>query len=113
MWQVDFERNGLAWIDSNDNENSIISFMRKAEDSGDYVIVISNFSVKEEKSYRMGVPEAGFYEEVLNTDKERYGGRGHENGKVSAEDIPYHNRSHSIRLTIPPLATIYLKHAAV
>ena len=112
LWQVDFDWNGFQWIDCNDNENSIVSFIRKAEESDDYLIVLSNFSVNKREGYRLGVPESGAYEEVFNTDAKEYGGEGITNSEMHAEDFPYHNRSHSIRLTIPPLATIYLKHAA-
>ena len=112
LWQVDFDWNGFQWIDCNDNENSIISFIRKAEDSNDYLIVICNFTPETRESYRLGVPKAGAYVEVFNSDAEEFGGKGVKNSKLLTEDLPYHNRSHSITLTIPPLATLYLKHAA-
>ena len=112
LWQVDFDWNGFQWIDCNDNENSIISFIRKAEDSNDYLIVICNFTPETRESYRLGVPKAGAYVEVFNSDAEEFGGKGIKNSKLLTEDLPYHNRSHSITLTIPPLATLYLKHAA-
>ena len=113
FWQVDFDWNGFQWIDCNDNDNSIISFIRKAEDSDDYLIVICNFTPNAKEDYRIGVPDAGNYLEVFNSDAEEFGGKGIKNSNdLTTEDFPYHNRSHSIKLTIPPLATIYLKHAA-
>ena len=112
LWEVDFDRNGFQWIESNDNLNSIVSFMRKAEDSEDYLIIISNFTANTKEGYRIGVPETGAYEEVLNSDATEWGGKGITNSKLTTEEVPYHNRSQSIRLKIPPLATIYLKHVA-
>ena len=112
LWQVDFDKDGFQWIDCNDNDNSIISFIRRAQDSSDYLIVISNFSAKGQEIYRIGVPKAGIYEEVLNTDAEDFGGKGITNERMEAEPIAYQNRSHSITMTIPPLSTVYVKQAA-
>lgn len=112
LWQVDFDRNGFQWIDCNDNDNSIISFIRKAEDSDDYLIVICNFTPNAKEGYRIGVPNAGAYVEVFNSDAEEFGGKGIKNSTLLTEEIPYHNRNHSITMTIAPLATIYLRHAA-
>ena len=78
----------------------------------EYVIVISNFTAKKQEGYRIGVPESGSYVEVFNTDAKEYGGKGITNSEMVAEEYPYHNRSQSITLTIPTLATIYLKQAA-
>jgi len=111
LWQVDFDWNGFQWIDCNDNENSIISFIRKAEDSEDYLIAICNFLPEVQENYRIGVPDKGAYVEVFNSDAKEFGGRGVTNsGLLKTEDFPYHNRNQSICLTIPPLATIFLRH---
>ena len=111
LWQVDFDWNGFQWIDCNDNDNSVVSFIRKAEDSSDYVIAICNFTPEVRKNYRIGVPNSGAYVEVFNSDAEEFGGSGVTNStKLVTEDFPWHNRSHSITLTVPPLATIFLKH---
>lgn len=114
LWQVDFDWNGFQWIDCNDNDNSIVSFIRKAEDSDDYLIAICNFTPNAHEGYRIGVPDKGSYVEVFNSDAEEFGGSGITNsGALLTEEIPYHNRNHSITLTIPPLATIYLKHDVI
>jgi len=114
LWQVDFDWNGFQWIDCNDNDNSIVSFIRKAENSDDYLIAISNFTPNAHEGYRIGVPDKGSYVEVFNSDAEEFGGSGIKNsGALLTEEIPYHNRNHSITLTIPPLATIYLKHDVI
>ena len=111
LWQVDFDWNGFQWIDCNDNENSVVSFIRKAQDSSDYIIAVCNFTPNVRKGYRIGVPDSGAYVEVFNSDAEEFGGSGVTNAtKLVTEDFPWHNRSHSITLTIPPLATIFLKH---
>lgn len=111
LWQVDFDWNGFQWIDCNDNDNSVISFIRKAEDSDDYLIVISNFTPEQHDNYRIGVPDKGAYVEVFNSDAEEFGGKGISNSdKLTTEDFPYHNRNQSLQLTIPPLATIFLRH---
>ena len=114
LWQVDFDWNGFQWIDCNDNDNSIVSFIRKAEDSDDYLIVICNFTPNTREGYRIGVPEKGSYVEIFNSDEEEFGGSGVKNfGGLMTEEIPYHNRNHSITLTIPPLATIFLRHDVI
>jgi 1,4-alpha-glucan branching enzyme len=111
LWQVDFDWNGFQWIDCNDNDNSVISFIRKAEDSDDYLIVICNFKPERHDDYRIGVPDKGAYVEIFNSDAEEFGGKGITNaGSLKSEDFPYHNRNQSITLTIPPLSTIFLKH---
>lgn len=111
LWQVDFDWNGFRWIDCNDNDNSIISFIRKAEDSDDYLIAICNFKPEVHYNYRIGVPDKGSYVEVFNSDAAEFGGSGVTNsGNLSTQDFPYHNRNQSIQLTIPPLATIFLRH---
>ena len=111
LWQVDFDWNGFQWIDCNDNDNSIVSFIRKAEDSDDYLITICNFTPEVHENYRIGVPDKGAYVEVFNSDAKEFGGSGVTNSdKLSTEDFPYHNRNQSLTLTVPPLATIFLKH---
>lgn len=113
LWQVDFDWNGFQWIDCNDNDNSIVSFIRKAEDSAEYLIAVCNFTPNVREGYRIGVPESGAYVEVFNSDAEEFGGSGVTNAKrLLTEDFPWHNRSHSITLTVPPLATIFLKRGA-
>ena len=110
FWQVDFDWNGFQWIDCNDNENSIVSFIRKAEDGNDFIIAICNFTPEVHHGYRIGVPSKGAYVEVFNSDLQEFGGSGVRNeGDITTEDVPWHNREQSIVLTIPPLATVYLR----
>ena len=111
LWQVDFDWNGFQWIDCNDNENSIVSFIRKAEDPSDYLVAVCNFTPEVRHGYRIGVPEKGSYIEVFNSDDEAFCGSGVKNeGEIKTEDVKWHDRDQSIVLTIPPMATIYLRH---
>ena len=111
LWQVDFDWNGFQWIDCNDNENSIVSFIRKAEDPSDYLVAVCNFTPEVRHGYCIGVPEKGSYIEVFNSDDEAFGGSGVKNeGEIKTEDVKWHDRDQSIVLTIPPMATIYLRH---
>ena len=110
FWQVDFDWNGFQWIDPNDNDNSVVSFIRKAKDSEDYIIAVSNFTPEVRVGYRIGVPDKGAYVEVFNSDLEEYGGSGVRNeGDLLTQDVNWHNREQSIEIRVPPLATIYLK----
>ena len=111
LWQVDFDWNGFQWIDCNDNENSVVSFIRKAEDPSDYIVAVCNFTPEVRHDYRIGVPEKGSYIEVFNSDDEAFGGSGVKNeGEIKTEDVKWHDRDQSILLTVPPMATIYLRH---
>ena len=111
LWEVDFDWNGFQWIDCEDNEHSIISFLRKAENPDDYLVVICNFTPEVRQNYRVGVPEAGAYVEVFNSDDEAFGGSGVRNdGAIETQAVPWQDRGQSITLTLPPLATVYLRH---
>ena len=110
FWEIDFDWEGFQWIDPNDCNNSVVSFIRKADDSKDYIIAVCNFTPEVRHSYRIGVPAAGTYVEVFNSDDEAFGGSGVKNeGDIITQDVPWHNREQSIELTVPPLATIYLR----
>ncbi len=110
LFEVDFEWAGFEWIDANDSANSILSFLRRAKSSDDFVIVVCNFTPVPREEYRVGVPTAGFYREILNTDSSHYEGSDAGNsGGVRAEPIPWNGRPWSIKLRVPPLAAVYFK----
>ena len=110
LWQVDFDWNGFEWIDCNDNDNSVVSFVRKADNSNDFLVAICNFTPEVHQAYRVGMPRRGIYREVFNSDEEIFGGSGVKNeGDLVTEEIRWHERDHSLSLTIPPLAVIYLR----
>jgi len=111
LHQVDFDWHGFEWIDCTDADSSILSFLRRARDPGDFIAVVANFTPVQRDGYRVGVPEAGFYREIMNTDAEKYGGTNVGNlGGVHAEAIPWNNQPFSIYLRMPALAVIYFKH---
>jgi 1,4-alpha-glucan branching enzyme len=110
LHEVDFEYQGFTWIDCLDNENSVISFMRKARDAGDFTVMVANFTPVPRPGYRIGVPEAGWYREVLNSDAGLYGGSNMGNGGgVQTEPIAAHGYPQSVSLVLPPLAFVMLK----
>jgi 1,4-alpha-glucan branching enzyme len=110
LHEVDFEGSGFSWIDCNDNENSVISMLRRARDGRDFTVQLANFTPIPRTSYRIGVPEAGWYREILNSDAEIYGGSNVGNGGgVQSEPQPMHGFGHSICLTVPPLGFVMLK----
>jgi 1,4-alpha-glucan branching enzyme len=112
LYEVDFSPPGFEWIDCNDNESSVISLIRRAADPGDWVVVVLNWTPIVRQGYRVGVPEAGYYAEILNSDASVYGGSnvGNEGG-LSTEPVAAHGHLHSLNLTLPPLAAIVLRRA--
>lgn len=110
LYEVDFHWNGFEWIDFSDSEQSIISFIRKSKNNREFLIFIFNLTPVPRFNYRIGVPEEGFYKELLNSDSYIYGGSNFgNNGGVWSQNYPFHGRPHSIELTLPPLAVLILK----
>jgi 1,4-alpha-glucan branching enzyme len=110
LYEVDFSWEGFQWIDFHDVDNSIISFIRRAGDPNDSIIVVANFTPVVRQGYRVGVSAPGFYKELLNSDSECYGGSNVVNlDGVSSEPTPYQGQPYSIALTLPPLGVIFLK----
>jgi len=111
LHQLDNDQRGFAWIDCNDRDNSVLSWLRRGNDPHDFMVVVGSYTPVVRDSYRIGVPEPGFYREALNTDSEWYGGSNvHNGGGVWAEEVPWHGHDWSIRLRLPPLATCMFKH---
>jgi 1,4-alpha-glucan branching enzyme len=110
LYQRDFDPEGFRWIDCNDVDRSVYSFLRFAADRSDFIAVVANLTPVPRSNYRIGVPEAGTYAEVLNSDGAAYGGSNMGNkGQVSAEPVPWQGFPCSMQLTLPPLAVIMLK----
>jgi len=110
LYQRDHQPDGFRWIDCNDNENSIVSVVRMAADRADHVVGVFNFTPVPRYGYAMGVPEACFYRELLNTDGEVYGGSGVGNlGGLHTEPVRAHGFDQLLRLTVPPLGGVLLK----
>jgi 1,4-alpha-glucan branching enzyme len=114
LHQRDFDGSGFEWIDHDDAQRSVLSFIRRGADPGRLIVVVVNFTPVVQHGYRIGVPQAGVYRERLNTDSEHYGGSnvGTRYGQVTAQDVPWHGRPHSLELTLPPLATVFFEWTA-
>jgi 1,4-alpha-glucan branching enzyme len=110
LHEVDFDPAGFRWIDCNDNENSVVSFVRFARDRRDFLVLIFNFTPVPRADYRIGVPEAGYYAELLNSDSDLFGGSNAGNGGgVASEPVAAHGFDQSLRLLVPPLGCLMLK----
>jgi 1,4-alpha-glucan branching enzyme len=110
LHELDFDPAGFQWIDANDNENSVASFIRRSRDGRSTVVAIVNFTPVPRDGYRIGVPLGGAYVELVNSDSEAYGGSNLGNGGVVfAEDIASHGHQYSLRLKLPPLGVLLLK----
>ncbi len=107
---LDTEEQGFSWIDPHDSDNSVISFMRRSGREEDTLIFVCNFTPVPRHGYRVGVPYAGEYYEVINSDDAQYGGSGLVNNQpMQSGPIYWQSCPHSLLLTLPPLATIILK----
>jgi 1,4-alpha-glucan branching enzyme len=110
LHQVDFDPSGFRWIDCNDNENSVVSIVRYAKSRSDFVVMVFNFTPVPRMEYRIGVPEPGWYAELLNSDADVFGGGNVGNGGgVATEPIAAHGFEQSLRLVVPPLGCLLLK----
>ncbi|PID66547.1 MAG: 1,4-alpha-glucan branching enzyme [Gammaproteobacteria bacterium] len=109
LHQLDYDTNGFDWLVADDHEASVLAFERR-DSRGNAVIVISNFTPVTRQNYRIGVGKKGQYTEILNTDSVFYGGSNvGNNGNVGVDAISNHGKPYSINLTLPPLATLYLR----
>ena len=91
LHEVDFDPSGFRWIDCDDGDNSVVSLIRRARDPQDFIVVVANFTPVPRPGYRIGVPEDGWYRELLNSDSEIYGGGNVGNGGgVQADASPMH-----------------------
>ena len=110
LYQVDFDGSGFHWIDCHDHENSVISLVRFAKDPRDFLVAVINFTPVPRFDYRIGVPEPGYYVELLNSDSTYFGGSNVGNhGGVPSELVGAHGFPHSLRLALPPLGCLFLK----
>ena len=113
LWQQDFSPAGFEWIDCNDAEQSVLSFVRRDANGDRIVLAVINFTPIPRHNYQVGVPRSGFWEEVLNSDATHYGGSGHGNlGGVQTAPTAAHGRFHSLTLTVPPLGAVLLRNIA-
>ena len=108
LWEWDHKPEGFKWIDCQDWQQSVVSYRRRSEKS--WLIVVLNLTPVPRFGYRVGVPEAPYYREVINSDSSWYGGSDLGNGGIlHAEPVPFHAYSYSLSLTLPPLSILILK----
>jgi 1,4-alpha-glucan branching enzyme len=109
-WELDHDEKGFDWIDPNNNQQSIIVFMRKRKANNDFTIIICNFTPQYYGEYKIGVPRNGVYREVFNSDLEKYGGSGKKNTEgIKVVEEGWHNQPYHINMKIPPLGFSVLK----
>ena len=110
LYQADFDPAGFEWIDCNDHEASTIALVRRAANPADWLLAVLNWTPVARTTYRVGVPEAGYYAELLNSDAGLYAGSnvGNEGGRHT-DPVAAHGHAQSLLLTIPPLGAVILK----
>jgi 1,4-alpha-glucan branching enzyme len=110
LHEMDTDSAGMEWIDANDSDNSVLTYLRRGRSGGE-IAVACNFTPVPRYDYRVGVPHPGPWREVLNTDAREYGGSGIGNlGLAHAAAIPCHGRAQSLNLVLPPLAVVALRY---
>ena len=110
LYTRDFEQEGFQWIDCSDNRHSVVSFIRRSKDAAEFIVTVCNFTPQPHSHYRIGVPEAGFYTELFNSDARKYGGSNMGNlGGKWTDEWAFHHFPYSLDLCLPPLAVLVLK----
>ena len=108
MYEIDYSWEGFEWVDLHDSQNSILAYARQ-NSYGETIIIVCNFTPVVREGYRLGVPEAGTYQEILNTDALEFGGSNVVNEARDSEPTAWQSQHHSIIFTLPPLAAVYWK----
>ena len=109
LWEIDNRWDGFDWIDADNSVQGILSFVRKAKD-GSAILCILNFRPESHESFRLGVPFAGGWQEILSSDDVRFGGSGKTNPRrMHTKKVPSHGREQSLVLTVPPLGGTLIK----
>lgn len=109
LWELDYSPEGFKWIDADNNDQSILVFMRKSKNEKDTLIFICNFTPVVYYDFRIGVPYLADYKEIFNTDKKEYGGSGQVMEDILvAEEKGYHNMPYSIKIKVPPMGVSVL-----
>ncbi|MEA1785822.1 1,4-alpha-glucan branching protein GlgB [Arenibacter sp. GZD96] len=106
LYEKQFSPEGFQWIDYGDNENSVLTYIRKGHDPKNDLIVACNFTPIPREHYRVGVHRAGPLKEIFNSDKKDYGGSGMTNNKIKVTKTPWHGHERSFEITIPPLGVV-------
>ena len=110
LFEFDCDRRGFEWVDANAADASVLCFLRKSSAPAELILVVCNFTPVVRSDFRVGVDKLGYWREIVNTDAADFGGTNQGNlGGVEAAPVPWHGRSCSLSLRLPPLAAIYLK----
>jgi 1,4-alpha-glucan branching enzyme len=110
LHELDFQPEGFEWINFNDSDNCVVSFIRKGKDKDDFLVMVFNFTPVPRVGYRVGVPRLGAYKEILNSDSDAYWGSNVGNsGRLEAQELTWNGRPYSLNLTAPPLGMLILK----
>lgn len=110
LHDLSFSHEGFEWVDIHDAENSVISFLRKGHNPDDTILVVCNLTPVARENYRIGVPAAGNWREIFNSDDERFGGSNVRNLlPLESQTVAIHGKDQSIALNLPPMGVIYLK----
>jgi 1,4-alpha-glucan branching enzyme len=112
LWQNSYTNEGFEWIDADNSEQSVISFVRKGDDPKDTLVVLINFDVNPHEDFRVGVPMSGYWVEAFNSDSQEFGGSGVTNGdhRFASQETPWNMRDNSVELRLPPLAGLMLRY---
>ena len=113
FWEIDDSWDGFEWINADDNERSIVSFVRRGKKETDEIIVVCNFTPVEYKNYIIGVPRRGIYCEVFSSDDESFGGKGTKTQCIAAKKKAQGQMNYSISIDIAPMSSIYLKRSQI
>jgi len=110
LYELDNNPAGFSWIDCNDSQQSVLSYIRRGKEHEDTIVCVGNFTPVPRHNYRLGVPVMGYWEEVLNSDAPIYGGSGQGNfGGKEATPQSVHGENHSLNVTLPPLAIMVFR----
>jgi 1,4-alpha-glucan branching enzyme len=109
LWEVDFSHEGFRWLEANDAPANVFAFARLTKNGRRPLVCVANLAPMPREAYRVGMPRAGGWREVLNTDSSFYGGSDVGNaGGVQAEAIPWHDQPFSAEMRLPPLGVVWL-----
>src|SRR3569833_3568042 len=110
LYEKAFDGSGFEWIDGGNSADSILIYTRKGLDKKNDLVIVLNMTPNPQEGYKVGVPEAGSWKEIFNSDDKQYWGSGMSNPKpVKSEKIPWHGRDNSISITVPPLSAVVFK----
>lgn len=111
LWQCEHSWEGFEWIDSSNNEQRILSYIRRTKDGSETVLVVLNFDIPSYTHYRVGVPLAGIWQELISTDSYSYGGSGvHNPVLIKTEPVESHGRKQSLSISVPPLGAAIFRY---